>query len=87
MKLDTFTNKLLSIGFFQNTNERPTNWFETYTNGMSIFVGVMAHEIDHLGHLPVNVLYCRDTDEEETEKEYMTLEGAWRAINKIINSL
>lgn len=87
MKLDKFIDNLLSAGFVQNTNDAPSNWFENYTNGMSIFVGIMAHEVDYLGHIPIEVVYSHEDDEEETEKEYMTTDGAWRAINKLINSL
>lgn len=87
MKLDTFIDKLLSVGFIQNTNDAPQNWFENYINGTSIFVGIMNSEIDYLGHIIIEVNYCHDNDEEETEKEYMTTDGAWRAINKLIKSL
>ncbi len=87
MKLDTFIDKLLSAGFIKNTNDAPSNWFENSINGMSIFVGIMEHEIDPLGHILIEVNYYHEDDEEETEKDYMTTAGAWRAINKLINSL
>ena len=81
MKLETFIDKLLSVGFIQTDTQ---NWYENYTNGTSIFVGIMASEIDYLGHLLIEVNYYHDNDEEETEKEYMTTSGAWKAIQKLI---
>lgn len=86
MKLETFINKLQSVGFIQNS-KGASNWYEFYLNGMSIFVGIMASEIDYLGHIPINVNHIHDNDEEETEKDYMTTAGAWRAIENIIKSL
>lgn len=87
MKLETFINKLLSVGFVQNSNEAVSNWYETYENGMSIFVGIMEKEIDCLGHILIHVNYCRDEDDEETEKDYMTPDGAWKSINNLLKSL
>lgn len=81
MRLETFINKLHSVGFIQTDTQ---NWYENYINGTSIFVGIMESEIDCLGHILIEVNYCHDNDEEETEKEYMTTDGAWRAINKLI---
>lgn len=84
MKLDTFINKLLSVGFIQNSNSGASNWYENYVNGVSVFVGIMEREIDCLGHILIHVNYIHDNDEEETEKDYMTTTGAWRAITKLI---
>lgn len=84
MKLDTFINKLLSLGFVQNANGA-SNWYETYENGMSIFVGVMNTEIDPLGHCIIEVNTYNDSTDEEVEKDYLTTNGAWQAIKKLIN--
>lgn len=87
MKLETFINKLHSVGFIQGQSEGISNWYSNHINGTSIFVGIMAHEIDYLGHIPINVDYFEEGDDEETEKDYMTTDGAWKAINKLIKSL
>lgn len=84
MKLATFIKKLLSVGFIQNSNTGASNWYEYYDNGRSVFVGIMAHEIDYLGHIPINVNYLDENADEEIEKDYMTTSGAWKAINKLI---
>lgn len=81
---EKFTANLLLAGFVQNSNEGASNWFETYENGISIFVGIMASDVDSLGHLPITVNYISDDNEEEIEKEYMTINGAWNAIKKLL---
>lgn len=81
-KLETFINKLLSVGFIQNTGA--SNWYEYYSNGRSVFVGIMAHYVDYLGHIPIHVNYLDDNADEEIEKDYLTIAGAWKAINKLI---
>lgn len=85
MKLETFINKLLSVGFVRNANDGASNWYENHINGASIFVGIMANEIDSLGHIPIEVIYFNDNDDEEVEKEYMTTAGAWKTINNLVN--
>ena len=82
-KLETFINKLLSVGFIQSSTGA-SNWYEYYGNGRSVFVGIMAHEIDCLGHIPIEVNYLDDDADEEVEKDYLTIAGAWKAINKLI---
>lgn len=86
MKLEKFIDNLLSIGFIQNSNEACSNWYENHIKGTSIMVGIMAHEIDYLGHIPITVNCLHDDDDKETEKDYMTTTGAWNAIIKILNS-
>lgn len=83
MKLNTFINKLLSVGFIQNSNTGASNWFEYYDNDRSVFVGIMAHD-DYLGHIPIHVNYIDDNADEEIEKDYLTIAGAWKAIKKLI---
>lgn len=87
MKLETFIDKLHSVGFIQGQSEGISNWYSHHISGTSIFVGIMAYEIDYLGHIPIDVNYVKDGDDEEIEKTYMTTVGAWKAINKLIKSL
>lgn len=81
MKLNTFIDKLLSVGFIQNSGA--SNWYEYYSNSGSVFVGIMEHEIDSLGHILIHVNYLDDASE-EIEKDYLTTAGAWNAIKKHI---
>lgn len=83
MKLEKFIDNLLSAGFIQNSNEKVSNWYENYINGKSVFVGIMAHEIDYLGHIPIEINIVEDSADEEIEKDYMTTSGAWNAIKKL----
>ena len=83
MKLEKFIDNLLSAGFIQNSNEKVSNWYENYINCKSVFVGIMAHEIDCLGHIPIEINIVEDGADEEIEKYYMTTSGAWNAIKKL----
>lgn len=84
MKLDKFIDKLYSIGFMQNENGAE-NWYENYINGKGVFVGVMGYEVDHLGHIPIEInIFEDDADEVETTKYFMTLDGAWNAIKRLL---
>lgn len=83
MKLETFIDKLLSVGFIQN-EKGATNWYENYANDTSIYVGIIASEIDCLGHIPIEVIYMKGDDGVEVEKEYLTTTGAWNAIKKLV---
>lgn len=84
MKLDKFIDKLISVGFIQNGNGAD-NWYENYINGKSVFVGIMGHEVDHIGHIPIEInIFEEGFDEIETTKDYMTLEGAWNAIKRML---
>lgn len=85
MKLEKFIDRLLNIGFVRNSNDKAENWYEFHLNGTSVFVGIMAEEVDYLGHCPIEVQYY--DDETEVEKDYLTTTGAWRAIHKLIQSL
>ena len=84
MKLETFINKLLSLGFIQNSNSGASNWYENFVNGVSVFVGIMASEVDYLNHISINVVH--GNDDYEYEKNYMTTSGAWKAIEKLFNT-
>lgn len=75
MKQETFINKLLSVGFVQNSNDGASNWYENYSNGASVFVGIMGEEI---------ITVFKEVEEIEFEKDYLTYSGAWNAIKKII---
>lgn len=82
MKLETFIDKLLSIGFMQTDCD---NWYTNYINGKSVCVGIMASEVDCLGHLPIEIVYIDENvdDELEIEKDYLTTTGAWKAIQRL----
>ena len=83
MKLISFIENLEAIGFAQRST--PANWYENHTNGAHVLVGIMAHEIDYLGHIPITVIAVEDGSDEETEKDYMTTRGAWAAIKRLFN--
>lgn len=74
MKLETFVDKLLSIGFIQN-EKGATNWYGNYANGASVFVGIMGEEI---------ITVFKEVEEIEFEKDYLTYSGAWNAIKKLV---
>lgn len=74
MKLETFIDKLLSVGFIQN-EKGATNWYENYANGASVFVGIMGEEI---------ITVFKEVEEIEFEKDYLTYSGAWSAIKKLV---
>lgn len=80
MKLEKFIDKLYSLGFIQM---QASNWYENNVNDTSIMVGIMANEIDCLGHIPIEVNTFNNETEEENEKDYMTTKGAWNAIKKL----
>lgn len=83
MKLEKFIEKLYSVGFIQN-EKGAENWYENYINGKGVFIGIMGYDVDHLGHIPIEInIFDDGTDEVEITKYYMTLEGAWSAIKRL----